>query len=325
MIMQKVSRLTAREKGMGMAMKNYIKIARPDHWIKNLFIIPGIIVAFLIFGKNITFSLGARFVAGMLSTCFISSANYVINEWLDADFDKYHPVKKYRPVVTSHLKFGFVMLEYALFTAAGLLLSLTINRYFLYVELWLLVMGLLYNVKPFRTKDIAYLDVLSESVNNLIRLLLGWFIVTDSYFPPVSILIGYWMCGAFLMAVKRYAEYKMIGDPQTAGLYRKSFRHYTEKSLLCSSFFYSMCATVSTSLFIIEYRIEYIIALPVLVGLFVLYFYLAFKEDSVVQKPEKLYREKSLLLYLLAFVALLFVLTFVDIPFMERYFQMHIL
>lgn len=306
-------------------LKNYIKIARPDHWIKNLFMIPGIIVAFLVFGRNTGISFFLRFLTGMAATCLISSANYVINEWLDADFDQYHPVKKYRPVVTANLNFSFVMLEYGILTVLGLGLSLLINPYFLLVEVWLLVMGLLYNVKPFRTKDIAYLDVLSESVNNIIRLLLGWFIVTDAFFPPFSILVGYWMCGAFLMSVKRYAEYRMINDPETAGLYRKSFRHYTEKSLLCSSFFYSMCATVFTSIFIIEYRIEYVLALPMLVGLFVLYFHLAFKEDSVVQKPEKLYKEKSLLFYLLAFVLLLFVLTFWDIPIMEQYFRMQIL
>lgn len=306
-------------------LRNYIKIARPDHWIKNLFIIPGIIVAFLIFGKDLSFRFFIRFLIGMLATCFISSANYVINEWLDADFDKYHPVKKNRPAVTANLKFSYIMLEYAVLTIAGLGLSLMINPYFLLVEIWLLVMGLLYNVKPFRTKDISYLDVLSESVNNIIRLLLGWFIVTDSFTPPISILIGYWMCGAFLMSVKRYAEYRMINDPVTAGLYRKSFRHYTEKSLLCSSFFYSMCATVFTSIFIIEYRLEYVLTLPMLIGLFVLYFYLAFKEDSVVQKPEKLYKEKSLLIYLLIFVLLLFILTFVDIPIMEQYFKMQLL
>lgn len=306
-------------------LKNYIKIARPDHWIKNLFIIPGIIVAFLIFGKDYSTRFVLRFLAGMLATCFISSANYVINEWLDADFDKYHPVKKFRPVVTANLKFSYVMLEYVILTIAGLGLSLLINPFFLLVEIWLLVMGLLYNVKPFRTKDIPYLDVLSESINNIIRLLLGWFIVTDSFIPPISILVGYWMCGAFLMSVKRYAEYRMINDPETAGLYRKSFRYYTEQTLLCSSFFYSMCATVFTSIFIIEYRIEYILALPMLVGLFVLYFHLAFKEDSVVQKPEKLYKEKSLLIYLSIFVILLFILTFIDIPVMEQYFRMHVL
>lgn len=302
-------------------MNNYIKIARPDHWIKNLFIIPGIIVALLIFGRDIHSLLIVRFVLGFLATCFISSANYVINEWLDADFDKYHPVKKNRPVVTSSLNFSWVMLEYAAFILLGLSLSIFINLYFVFVEICLLIMGILYNVKPFRTKDIPYVDVLSESINNIIRLLLGWFIITDHYFPPISILIGYWMCGAFLMSVKRYAEFKMINNPEAAGLYRKSFRHYTEKSLLCSSLFYSMCATVFTSIFIIEYRIEYVLALPMLIGLFVLYFHLSFKEDSVVQKPEKLYKEKSLLFYLLAFIIILFILTFVDIPVMTEYFR----
>ena len=29
-------------------MKNYIKIARPDHWVKNAFILPGIAIAILL-------------------------------------------------------------------------------------------------------------------------------------------------------------------------------------------------------------------------------------------------------------------------------------
>lgn len=303
-------------------MKNYIKIARVDHWIKNLFIIPGLVVAYLLVEVKLDFVLGIRFLIGLLATCFISSANYVINEWLDADYDKYHPVKKNRPVVTQNLRFSYVMLEYVLLILLGIGLSLCINPYFLFTEIWLLVMGVLYNVKPFRTKDIPYVDVLSESVNNIIRLLLGWFIVTSGFIPPVSIMIAYWMCGAFLMSVKRYSEYRMIHDPETAGLYRKSFRHYTEQSLLCSSIFYSMCATVFTSIFIIEYRIEYVLALPMMIGLFILYFYLSFKEDSVVQKPEKLYQEKTLLVYLLCFSVLLFLLTFIDIPPLKEYFRM---
>lgn len=31
-------------------MKDYIKIARPDHWIKNLFIFPGTLFALLLVG-----------------------------------------------------------------------------------------------------------------------------------------------------------------------------------------------------------------------------------------------------------------------------------
>ena len=78
-------------------MKNYIKIARPDHWIKNMFILPGIIMAVMIFGKEQVLPNIWNIVIGTVATCFIASANYVINEWLDAEFDKYHPTKKHRP------------------------------------------------------------------------------------------------------------------------------------------------------------------------------------------------------------------------------------
>lgn len=71
------------------------------------------------------------------------------------------------------MKFSLVMVEYAVCIVIGIALSLAVNIPFLLTELWLLVMGVLYNVKPIRTKDVVYLDVLSESVNNMIRLLPG--------------------------------------------------------------------------------------------------------------------------------------------------------
>lgn len=298
-------------------MKNYIKIARPDHWIKNLFIVPGIAIAFLLTGVPVLSEFILKLILGFIATCLIASANYVINEWLDAEFDKYHPTKKFRPVVSENLKFSLVMVEYIVLTAGGFGLSLLVNKYFLYIEIWLWVMGILYNVKPIRTKDIPFLDVISESVNNMIRLLLGWFIITETQIPPVSILFGYWMAGAFLMGIKRFAEYRMIADPSLAGLYRKSFLYYTEQTLLCSSMFYAFCATFCMGIFLVKYRLEYLVAMPFMFFLFVFYLYIAFKEDSAVQKPEKLYKEKKLILYV-AFVMLLFILlTFVDIPVLQ--------
>lgn len=298
-------------------MKNYIKIARPDHWVKNAFILPGVAIAILLTDFTFTSDVIVKFIIGFMATCFIASANYVINEWLDAEFDKYHPTKKNRPVVSENMKLSLVLVEYAVLIIAGLGLAYFVNRPFLFTELWLLIMGVLYNVKPIRTKDIPYLDVLSESINNMIRLLLGWFIITEAYQPPSSILIGYWFAGAFLMATKRFAEYRMIGDPSIAGLYRKSFAHYTETTLLVSSFFYAMCATFFIGVFMIKYRMEYIIAMPFIFFLFCMYLYIAFKPDSAVQKPEKLYKEKSLLAYIAFLVVILLILTLVDIPMPE--------
>lgn len=285
---------------------------RFDHWIKQFFIVPGIVCAVLL--VNETFS-AENFVEGFIATCLIASANYVINEYLDAEFDRHHPTKKFRAAVKESLNGKFVFMLWLALTIVGLIIAALVNKYFFAMTAWLWFMGILYNVKPIRTKDLAYLDVLTESVNNMIRLLMGWFIVvTEFILPPSSIVFGYWMLGAFLMAIKRYAEYRMIDNPALAAAYRKSFAHYSEESLLISAFFYAMCSTFFIGVFLIKYRIELILFMPMLIGLYCYYFWLSFKKDSAVQKPEKLYNERGLMIYCLLSIIFFVILMTVDIP-----------
>ncbi len=292
----------------------YVKIARLDHWIKQLFIIPGFFVAAVLLHVNLTRSHFCALLLAFVATSFIASANYVINEWLDAKFDKFHPEKKNRPVVVSGLRFGIVMAEYAFLLIAGLVLSFLVNRNFGITALVLLIMGVVYNVEPLRTKDIPFLDVLSESVNNMLRLLLGWFVIARSSLPPSSLAIGYWMGGAFLMATKRFAEYRMIGNPEVAQHYRKSFKKYTEASLMSSAFAYALLSTFLTGVFLTKYRVELVISIPFLVALFAKYVSISYRADSAAQKPEKLYREKGLLLLAFLFVVSIVVGLLVDLP-----------
>jgi len=185
------------------------------------------------------------------------------------------------------------------------------------VALW--VMGIVYNVRPFRSKEIPFIDVLSESVNNALRLLIGWFLITNTFFPPISIIIGYWLGGTFLMTTKRLAEYRMIGNRETAALYRKSFKYYNEKKLLFSAFFYAMLSVFFCGIFMIKYRIELLLAIPFLCGLFCLYFSLCYKPDSSAQKPEKLFKEKWLMVYMMLFIVLLAALMIVPIPLLQSF------
>lgn len=289
-------------------MKKYIKIMRIDHWIKQLFILPGFICA-LYLGKfpfKIEYLL--LLVVGLFTTSLIASANYVINEYLDREFDRFHPVKKKRVLVSEDVNGKVIWLLWLLLGAVGLLIGYKVlGLDFFMMELFLLVMGLLYNVKPMRTKDVFILDVLSESVNNAIRLLLGWFILPINIVIPVSMVLGYWMTGAFLMAIKRYAEYLMINDKKKASLYRRSFKYYTDKSLLTTAFFYAMTSIFFIGIFLIKYRIELVLFMPFLIGLYCYYFYMSFEKDSAVQKPEKLYKERGLMTYL-TFLIILFVI-----------------
>ena len=302
--------------------KNYLKIARFDHWIKQLFILPGIGLAVAMVSE--TQSIGKIMlciVFGLLATCAAASANYVINEWLDAEFDKYHPVKKNRPCVTQGLKPVWIYIEYACFAAAALLFSYFLNPCVFITILILLIMGVFYNVKPLRTKDIPFVDVLTESVNNALRFAIGWFCITDTFLPPSSIIFGYWMGGAFLMAAKRFAEYRMIGNPTEAALYRKSFARYTELSLLLSSVFYAILSIFFCGVFLVKYKIELLLIIPFLCGLFCYYLSICFKPDSAAQKPEKLFREKKLMVFVLFIVVLFVVLYLIRIPALDVFLR----
>jgi 4-hydroxybenzoate polyprenyltransferase len=310
---------------MKASLSKYLRIARFDHWLKNVFIAPGLIFAMFLTKTRFNAALSLHIALGLLATCFIASANYVINEWLDAEFDRFHPVKKNRAVVSGGMSVRWIWIEYGFFAITGMSMAALLSPLFALTESSLLGMGIIYNVRPMRTKDISYVDVLSESLNNAIRLLLGWFLITDIWFPPMSLIIGYWMGGAFLMAIKRYAEYRMIGDPQIAGNYRKSFQGYNEMTLLVSSVFYALTSMFFVGIFLIKYRVELILAIPFLCGLYCLYLYISYKEDSAVQKPEQLYRERGLMLYILFLIVLLALLLIVDIPFLSIFVDTNLL
>ena len=89
-------------------------------------------------------------------------------------------------------------------------------------------------------------------------------------------------------------------------------------NILISSVFYALLSIFLCGTFLIKYKIELILAIPVLCGLFCYYLYISFKPDSAVQKPEKLYKEKKLLIFLMIFIILFIVLLFVDIPILSR-------
>jgi 4-hydroxybenzoate polyprenyltransferase len=291
---------------------DYFRIARFDHWIKQLFVLPGVFFAWALTGGIIQNFV--QIILSFFSTSFIASANYVINEWLDANNDKFHYEKKNRAVASRNLKTKYIIFEYLVFALLGILISICISRAVLILELCLLLMGIVYNVRPIRLKEFPYIDVISESINNAIRLLIGWFTITSLFLPPISIILGYWFGGAFLMAVKRFSEYRSISDKTKAALYRKSFKYYNEKILLISAVLYALLSVFFCGIFLIKYRIELLIAVPFLCGLFCVYLNISFKNDSAAQKPEKIYKEKFLIVYLIFFIFLIYILTSVNIP-----------
>ena len=299
----------------------HLRISRLDHSIKNIFILPGIIVPLSLLGTTaITPHLLRNILVGFVAATLIACSNYVLNELLDAPFDRSHPVKKFRPAAQGLVSPPAAYVQWILMMCAGLLLASAINAAFAYTAGVLWIMGCIYNIAPLRTKDRIYLDVLSEAFNNPLRMLLGWYMVTSLLIPPLSLLISYWMAGCYLMALKRFSELREIGDRQAAGAYRRSFRRYTEESLLVSVTFYASFSMLFLGAFIMRYRLELILVLPLVALLMSTYFQLAFKPHSAVQHPEKLYREPLLMLEAIGVSVLTVFLLYVNIPIIGQMF-----
>jgi 4-hydroxybenzoate polyprenyltransferase len=307
-------------------LRPYAAIARPDHWFKNVFMALGVVLAYFYYHPYLLGQGASTYLNQVLTlgwavavTCIVASSNYVLNEILDAPTDRSHPVKRHRPIPSGRVRLPLAYAEWIALGVLGLAAASTVSLHFFYSALFLLVMGVIYNVPPVRSKELPYLDVLSESINNPIRLLLGWYAVTATLpkavypqeaFPPVSLLIAYWMIGAFFMAAKRFAEYRSLADSQTAGAYRRSFRFYDEPKLLISMFFYVTTFALFLGIFIIRYKLELILVFPLVAGFTSYYLHIAFKKESAVQNPEHLYKEKGLMIYLAICVAAFFVLMF---------------
>jgi decaprenyl-phosphate phosphoribosyltransferase len=290
-------------------MIEYLKVLRLDHWLKNVFIFFGHLVAIALVPDQVpqsTFDLASRIALSLVPACLIASANYIVNEILDAPFDRMHPTKRLRPVPAGTVKVSVLWIIMAGLTVVAFALAAAwFNTGYIVSLALLLLSGLLYNVEPFRLKDRAYLDVIAESFNNPIRLWLGWFaLLPANVFPPLSIVLAWWFFGALLMAGKRYAEFRFIGDARRSGDYRKSFRVYTERSLILSMVthanFFCFCMGVAIAV----YRPNLVFVFPLVVVAICVYLHRAMSEEGARLEPEHLLKSPLVIVCTLAVVAI---------------------
>jgi 4-hydroxybenzoate polyprenyltransferase len=170
---------------------------RPHQWLKNSFVFVGIFFDHA--WNNIPTVIQVVTIA--VSFSLLSSAVYIINDLVDRESDRNHPIKQHRPLAARTVGLGAAISLAAVLMIASLGLGLWVSRAALLILLGYALMNLAYS---FRLKHVVLLDVFIIAGGFLLRILAG---TAGVGIPPSQwLVLCSLMLTLFLGFAKRRAE-----------------------------------------------------------------------------------------------------------------------
>jgi len=170
---------------------------RPFQWIKNL----AVFAAIIFNGRLFDFQLFIRTLATFISFCLFSSASYLINDIIDAPYDRYHPLKRNRPIARGDVSPQEAKIVAGLLALLGLLMSANLGWSLVLLTSTFFILHLSYS---FYLKRVAVLDILAISASFIFRAL-GGEIVTG-YHLPIWLMFTVVFLSLFIASGKRRSE-----------------------------------------------------------------------------------------------------------------------
>lgn len=155
-----------------------IKTLRPKQWTKN-----GFIFAALIFDvKLFQVEPFLKTILGFILLCLISGTVYLINDLVDIDKDKQHPIKQNRPIPSGQVPLNIAITAAVILPAICLPLSyLLLNYTFGLIVTSYLLLQIAYS---FVLKNIVIVDVLTLATGFVLRVASGVLLVEAERFSP---------------------------------------------------------------------------------------------------------------------------------------------
>lgn len=200
-------------------MKNYLKLLRIKHWLKN-----GLVILPLFFGKSI-FNLNKIFfvLIAFIIFSFISSIVYIINDINDIEADRNHPKKKNRPLASGKvsIKNAILVLILLMILSISLIIYLynkTTNIFIILIPLLYLILNILYSTK---LKHIPIIDVAILVSGFVLRVYYGGIASNIEISSWLYLMI---MFGSFYLGFgKRRNEMKHNNTRKVLKYYNKEF------------------------------------------------------------------------------------------------------
>ncbi len=198
-------------------LRNLIKAMRPKQWAKNVFVFAGV----LFDGGALDLARVTRSLVAFGIFCLVSSAIYLINDLVDIEKDRQHPIKRQRPLASGALP------PWAAITAAVILLIVCLPGALVYdldfgiVTIAYVLLMLAYD---FWLKHIVILDVMVVAAGFLLRVLAGALVVHVSRFSAWLYVCTTFLA-LFISVSKRRNELVLLAG--NANSHRSSLDEYS--------------------------------------------------------------------------------------------------
>ena len=203
-------------------MHPVIKLLRPHQYIKNGFVLLGPLFAHQWSTQTLTQAALAFF-----AFCCMASAVYVLNDLMDINADREHPIKCRRPLPSGQISLSLAKLLLLGMFIGSILLSLAVSPWVTLFVLIYFAMNILYS---WRLKHVVILDVFIISAGFMLRILAGT--VGLGIAPSVWLLLCGLMVTLFLGFSKRRSELLMLeSSGDSSNLTRKVLDDYSPAML----------------------------------------------------------------------------------------------
>jgi 4-hydroxybenzoate polyprenyltransferase len=187
---------------------------RVHQWVKNLLVFVPVFLDHKVSNPALLTRASIAFAA----FCFAASGAYVLNDLLDREADRIHPIKRHRPFAAESLSRSFGTLMVPLLFAGALLCSLWLSPKFLILLAMYVVITTAYSIY---LKRVAVLDVLLLAGLYTLRVLAG---VAASHVRFSTWLLAFSMFLFLSLAfLKRYAELSQLESGSGERIQRRGY------------------------------------------------------------------------------------------------------
>ena len=190
----------------GLSREALLVACRPNQWTKNL-----IVFAALIFGRRLEDPAAVGMTCAAFAVfCALSSATYLVNDVVDREQDRQHPLKARRPIASGAVRPGAALSAAFVLSCLGLLAAFQIGAAFGAAAVSYIALLMAYSKW---LKHVVILDVLTIAIGFVLRAIAG----AAALEVPISqwLLVCTILLALFLALSKRRHELVLLADGAT--------------------------------------------------------------------------------------------------------------